>query len=90
MENILILTLGQECITLANLEKHVPQTLPEAQRTQGIESITSEIFFSLSYFKLIQSEPDGAICIGYKFGHQMVLHTLFVNLATRWCYLHQL
>ena len=35
------------------VEKKINKTLPEAQRTQGIESITWEIFISQNYLKLI-------------------------------------
>ena len=31
---------------------------------------------------------DGATCISYKFGHQMALLVLLVNVANSWCFLH--
>ena len=59
---------------------HISQTLPEAQRTQGIESITWDgaIFISC---KIIT-------CISSNFDHQMAPLALFTNFLTRLSHLH--
>ena len=57
------------------------KTLPEAQRTQGIDSLTWAI----------SSAKKNAICIGSKFGQLYVVPLVLVqNLANRWRHLHYL
>ena len=57
------------------------KTLPEAQRTQGIDFLT---------WVLSPANKKNAICIGSKFGHQVAPLALFANLTTRWRHLHEL
>ena len=53
------------------------QTLPEAQRTQGIDSLTW----------VISPAKYNATCIGSKFGQLYVVPLVLVqNLTTRWCH----
>ena len=75
------------------------QTLPEAQRTQSIESVTwADLstkmisYFSLAkWFKLqtqysfiwFQLDRDGNLCMSCKFGNQVVLLALIANLVTK-------
>ena len=68
------------------------KTLPEAQRTQGIEFITwgnlsariVQNQFQWHYLNCLQTwSPGGATCISSKFGHQMAPLALFQNLVTR-------
>ena len=75
------------------------KTLPEAQRTQGIESITwvnisTRIvwnWFQWNYLNWLQIwTPDGATSIDYKFGHPMAPIALVPNLTTRCHHLHWL
>ena len=70
------------------------KTLPEAQRTQSIESITwvnlsTRIvwnWFQWNFLNWLQiCPPDGATCIGCQFCH---LH-MIPNLTTRWRQLHK-
>ena len=65
---------------VALVSKGITQTLPEAQRTQGIDSIIKIIFLTEINLKVAS--------LGSKFGHQMVQLVLVPILATRWCYLH--
>ena len=55
------------------------QTLPEAQRTQCIDSLTWVISWAIK---------KNATCIGSKFGHQVAPHASVTNLATRLHHLH--
>ena len=55
------------------------KTLPEAQRTQGIASLTC----------VISPANGGETCINSRFGHQMAPFALVANLATRWRHLHK-
>ena len=57
------------------------QTLPEAQRTQGIASLT---------WVISPANKKNATCIGSKFGHQVAPLASVTNLATRWRHLHYL
>ena len=81
------------------------KTLPEAQRTQKIDSVTwikfSNTMTPLALVtnfatrwrhlhKLQIWQPDGATCISCKFGNHMATLALFPNLATRWHHLHWL
>ena len=59
-------------------------TLPEAQRTQGIDFIT---WVNLSA-RIVQIYFSGTTWIGCKFGHQMLPLELVLNLVTRWRHLH--
>ena len=53
------------------------KTLPEAQRTQGIDSLTW----------VISPAKYNATCIGSKFGQFYVVPLVLVqNLTTRWCH----
>ena len=56
------------------------KTLPEAQRTQGIDSLTW----------VISPAKYNATCIGSKFGQHVMQLELVPSVATRWCYLHYL
>ena len=63
------------------------------QRHNGPRVLSPYLEKSFSVKKnsnLFQSYPDGATCIGCKFGDQMALLAMVVNLATRWHYLHWL
>ena len=52
------------------LSEVIYQTLPEAQRTQGIDSLT----LSINHITPLALVPNcNAICIGSNFGHQMTL-----------------
>ena len=56
---------------------HLRKTLPGAQRTQGIYSLTW----------VISPAKYNATCIGSKFGQLYVVPlVLFQNLTTRWCH----
>ena len=56
---------------------HKSKTLPEAQRTQGIDSLTW----------VISPAKYNATCIGSKFGQLYVVPLVLVqNLTTRWCH----
>ena len=58
-------------------EKGRKKTLPEAQRTQGIDSLTW----------VISPAKYNATCIGSKFGQLYVVPLVLVqNLTTRWCH----
>ena len=71
---------------LKSIKNH--QTLPEAQRTQGIDfkpwvNLSARILqnqFQLHYFNWLQIwSPNGTTCISSKFGHQMVPLALVPN-----------
>ena len=73
------------------------KTLPEAQRTQSIDSISWENlsarivqdWFQWHYLNKLQIwSPDGATWITSKFGHQIALLALVPNLVTRSHHLH--
>ena len=75
------------------------QTLPEAQRTQSIQSITwvnlsTRIvwnWFQWNFLNWLQIwTPDGATSIDYKFGHPLAPIALVPNLTTRCNHLHWL
>ena len=78
------------------------KTLPEAQRTQGIESVTWIIFFSAkmisnwfqseTWFKLYTQYPGSVVPLAMfsTIGHQMVPLALVKFLVTRWRHLHWL
>ena len=94
---------GQICIQWKWWEAP-SKPLPEAQRTQGIESLTWIIFLTISNvypFYITQVLDSIAwvclvhwVCcattwIGCKFGHLIALFALITNLSTRWRYMHQ-
>ena len=97
-EDGMILSLGGRLEAENNGDKCQSQnrevqlkTLPEAQRTQGIEFITWVNFsarkvqncFQQHYLNWLQIwSPDGATCISSKFGHQMAPHAQVPNLVT--------
>ena len=54
------------------------RTLPEAQRTQGIDSLTYIIFLTKINFSDRNQFEGGVTCIGFKFGHAS-----FKSLAPR-------
>ena len=73
------------------------KTLPEAQRTQGIDSISwinlsariVQDWFQWHCLNWLQIwSPYGATWISSKFGHQIAPVALVQNLVTRWCHLH--
>ena len=74
------------------------ETLPEAQRTQGIDSISrvnlsarivqNWFQWHLNYFQIWS--PDGATWISSKFDHQKAPLELVANLVTRWQHLYWL
>ena len=66
--------------TIVKNVKIVKKTLPEAQRTQGIDSLTW----------VISPAKYNATCIGSKVGQHVMQLELVPSLATRWCYLHYL
>ena len=79
------------------VSKWVSETLPEAQRTQGIDSISwvnlsariVQDWFQWHYLNWLQIwSPDGATWISSKFGHQMAPLALVQNLVTRSRHLH--
>ena len=55
------------------------ETLPEAQRTQGIDYLT---------WVISPANKKNATCIGSYFGHQVAPLASNTNLATRWGHLH--
>ena len=63
---------------------HNHKTLPEAQRTKCIDSITHVFFVNKNQFK------GGFTCISSNFGHQVALLALVVDLASSWCFLNYL
>ena len=73
----------------------VKKTLPEAQRTQGIDSKTwvnlsariVQNWFQCLYLNWWQVWP---LVFDYKFGHLVALLASATNLVTRECHLHQL
>ena len=96
------LVLAPHCIT-DNLNRIIAtyKTLPEAQRTQGIDSISwvnhsariVQDWFQWHFLNWLQIwSPDGAIWITSKFGHQIAPHCLGLSywlyqLVLSW-YLH--
>ena len=66
------------------------KTLPEAQRTQGIASLTWIISPAKNQHWFQFWSPGGAICISCKIVHQMAPLALVPNLATRWSHMHWL
>ena len=79
-------------------EQIYKETLPEAQRTQGIDSSTWVISPAKKNVTCIGSNfghevallawPDGATCISYKICQHMAPFALVPNLATTWCHRH--
>ena len=61
---------------------NIYKTLPEAQRTQGLESTTWVNLSASNSFQI--RPPDSATCISCKFGHQTARLVLVPNLVTRW------
>ena len=70
---------SDKCDLTQTLLRHLVKTLPEAQRTQGIASLT---------WVISPANKKNATCIGSKFGHQVAPLASVTNSATRWRHLH--
>ena len=76
---------------------NIVKTLPEAQRTQGIDFISwvnlspriVQDWFQWHFLNWLQIwSPDGATWISSKFGYQIAPLAFVTNLVTRWRHLH--
>ena len=64
--------------------QHWEETLPEAQRTQGIESITWVISPAKKNENSVDKKSQVKDFIGSNFGQQVALLALVTSLTTRW------